>query len=170
MIKMPEDIVSKADKPTTYNIVFVCTGNTCRSPLAEVITRQGLAARGWNHVRVDSAGVGAAWGAPASEGSIEAAAAVGLDLSTHRSQPLTRRLVEEADIILAMTPNHLARVEELGGGEKVMLLSEFVDGESRGHPIGDPLGGPPKEYARTRDRISQAVQGLLDRLSAILAP
>ncbi len=167
---MPQDSVKKADKPTTYNILFVCTGNTCRSPLAEAITRQRLSERGWNHVRVDSAGTAAAWGAPASEGSLGAAAAVGLDLGGHRSQPLTPKLVEESDIILAMTPSHLGRVEELGGHEKVMLLSEFMDGASRGEPIGDPFGGPPEEYAQVRDRISQAVQGLLDRLSAILAP
>jgi protein-tyrosine-phosphatase len=100
---MPEGSAKKADKPATYNILFVCTGNTCRSPLAEAITRQRLAERGWNHVRVDSAGAAAAWGAPASEGSLGAAAAVGLDLEGHRSQPLTARLVEESDIILAMT-------------------------------------------------------------------
>jgi protein-tyrosine-phosphatase len=167
---MPEGSAKKADNPTTYNILFVCTGNTCRSPLAEAITHRRLAERGWNHVRVDSAGTAAAWGAPASEGSLGAAAAVGLDLAGHRSQPLTARLVEESDIILAMTPSHLDRVHELGGDEKVMLLSEFMDGASRGEPIGDPFGGPPEEYAQVRDRISQAVQGLLDRLSAILAP
>ncbi len=167
---MPEESAKKADRPTTYNILFVCTGNTCRSPLAEVITRRGLADRGWNHVRVDSAGTSAAWGAPASEGSLGAAAAVGLDLTGHRSQPLTARLVEESDIILAMTPSHLARVEELNGHEKAMLLGEFFDGASHGEPIDDPFGGSPEEYAQVRDHISQAVQGLLNRLSAILAP
>lgn len=167
---MPEDVVKKPDRPTTYNILFVCTGNTCRSPLAEVITRQRLAERGWNHVRVDSAGTAAAWGAPASEGSVGAAAAIGLDLEGHRSQPLTAQLVEKSDIILAMTPNHLARIQELGGGDKAMLLGELTDGATRGEPIGDPFGGPPEEYAQVRDRISQAVRGLLDRLSAILAP
>jgi protein-tyrosine-phosphatase len=167
---MPEQSAKKADRPTTYNILFVCTGNTCRSPLAEVITRQGLADRNWNHVRVDSAGTSAAWGAPASEGSIQAAAAIGLDLGGHRSQPLTSRLIEESDIILAMTPSHLARVEELGGREKVILLGDFIEGPSRGEPIGDPFGGPLEEYAQVRDRISQAVHGLLARLSAILAP
>lgn len=167
---MPEGNVEKSDRPTTYNILFVCTGNTCRSPLAEVITQRGLAERGWNHVHVDSAGTAASWGAPASEGSMGAAAAVGLDLSGHRSQPLTPRLVEESDIILAMTPNHLARIEELGGAEKALLLGDFLAGESRGQPIADPVGGPPEEYAQVRDRISKAVESLLNRLSAILAP
>ena len=121
-------------------------------------------------MHVDSAGTGAAWGEPASEGSLGAAAAIGLDLEGHRSQPLSGRLVEESDIILTMTPNHLARVEQLSGSGKAMLLGEFIDGAERGQPIGDPFGGPPTEYAQVRDRISQAVQGLLNRLSAILAP
>jgi protein-tyrosine phosphatase len=158
------------DRPTTYNILFVCTGNTCRSPLAEVLTRAGLEQRGWNHVRVDSAGTSAMWGASASEGSLRAAADVGLDLSGHRSQPLTAKLVEQADIILAMTLGHAAQVEEMGGEEKVLLVSEFIEDADPGEPVADPFGGTAEEYADVRDLISEAVEGLLDRLAAILAP
>jgi protein-tyrosine phosphatase len=158
------------DKPTTYNILFVCTGNTCRSPLAEVIARQALELRGWDHVSVDSAGTSAVWGAPASEGSREAAAAMELDLSGHRSQPVTSELVQSADIILAMTSNHVLAVEAMGEDAKVSLLSEFIDGPEAGEPIADPIGGSLDEYTKARDLIARAVEGLLIRLSAILSP
>ena len=161
--------MTKAE-PTAYSILFVCTGNTCRSPLAEVLARKSLERRGWSYVNVDSAGAAATWDAPASEGSLQAAADVGLDVSGHRSQPLTRELVADADIILAMTPSLLLEVETSGGEGKASLLTEFVDGEGAGDPIPDPIGGPPDVYADVRDQISRAIEGLLDRLSAILAP
>src|SRR5690606_21448064 len=88
---------------TTYNVLFVCTGNTCRSPLAEAIARAALEARGWTHVRVDSAGTAAAWDLPASENAAAVAAEHGLDLSGHRSQPVTPELVRWADLILVMS-------------------------------------------------------------------
>ncbi len=135
-----------------------------------MLTQNGLEQRGWNHVRVDSAGTSAMWGASASDGSLRAAADVGLDLSRHRSQPLTAKLVERADIILAMTLGHMAQVEDMGGTEKVLLVSEFIDGADPGEPIADPFGGTAEEYADVRDHISEAVEALLNRLSAILAP
>ncbi len=158
------------DKPTTYNILFVCTGNTCRSPLAEAIARRALEQRGWDHVRVESAGTAAYWDAPASRGSLESAAEIGLDLAGHRSQPLTPKLVAESDIILGMTENHVLAVQAMADDVQVSLLSEFIDGPEAGEPIVDPLGGPPEEYTEVRERIARAIEGLLDRLSAILSP
>lgn len=157
------------DEPTTYNILFVCSGNTCRSPLAEAIAQRKLDERGWSHVRVDSAGTGATWGAPASDGALDAGAEIGLDLSGHRSQPLTSQLVEGADIILGMTQSHVDAVLELGE-VPVSLLSEFIGGEQASEPIADPIGGTIADYREVRERISRAIDGLLDRLSAILSP
>ncbi len=78
--------------------------------------------------------------------------------------------MERADIVLAMTPSHLQSVEMQGGEAKAVMLGEFLDGPEAGEPIADPFGGTAAEYAEARDRIARAVDGLLDRLSAILAP
>ncbi len=138
--------------------------------MAEVITRSVLEERGWDHVRVDSAGTSAVWDAPASDGAKRASSEIGLDLSGHRSQPLTRELVQRADIVLGMTPRHVAEAEALGQGSKVVLLGEFLSGDGAGEPIVDPVGGSHEVYVEVRERISRAIDELLDRLSAILSP
>lgn len=159
-------------EPSSYRILFVCTGNTCRSPLAEAIARRALAERGWDHVEVDSAGTSATWDAPASNGSVHAAAEIGLDLTGHRSQPLTLGHVEGADIILAMTTPHVEHVRALGGESKVELITAFGRDEppDEGEGVPDPVGGSAEEYAEVRDRLVRAVDEVLDRLSAILSP
>jgi len=156
--------------PTTYNLLFVCTGNTCRSPLAMVIARDEAERRAWKHIAVESAGVAAAPGAPASEGAVQVAAERGLDLSTHTSRPLTRELVEWADLVLAMSASQIIGVVELGGAEKVALITDFIEGEGRGDPVEDPFGADAEAYRRTFDQLRQAVAGVFDRLTPILAP
>ena len=97
------------------HILFVCTGNTCRSPMAEGLLRAALAAKGLDQVTVSSAGTGAWDGAPISEASYLVGLEQGLDLSEHRARLLTRDVVRGADLILAMSGHHIARVAELGG-------------------------------------------------------
>jgi protein-tyrosine-phosphatase len=138
--------------------------------MAEAVTRRLLSERGWSHVGVGSAGTSALPNARASEGARRAAEEIGLDLSEHRSRPLTEERVAEADIVVVMTTGHVRPVEELGGGSKVALLTDFLQDAPPGEGIEDPFGGTAADFARARDRIHEAAAGLLDRLSAILAP
>lgn len=144
-------------------LLFVCTGNTCRSPMAEAAARAEAAERGVA-VRCRSAGVAAGGGA-ASPGAVEAAEEAGLDLQDHRSTPLNRDLVAWADLVLCMGESHRWEVVEMGGESKARLITDFLADEDprRGRPILDPVGGELDVYRRTLDLLREAVEGLLDR-------
>ena len=137
--------------PRPYHFLLVCTGNTCRSPMAEVIAKDLL--KGKPGVAVSSAGVFAADGAPASVEAVEAMQEAGLDLSGHRSRYMTPELVREADVILTMTESHrqavLAAAPE--AAEKTFRLDPETD-------VSDPIGGPISEYRQTAAMIRRALQ------------
>lgn len=156
--------------PATYNLLFVCSGNTCRSPMAAAIARKRLEARGWKHVAVASAGIGAAAGAAAAENAVRVAAEHGLDLSTHRSAPVTPELAAWADLILGMTLGHLEGAARMGGGDRAALVTDFLSGAGAGSPIEDPFGGGLPEYRVAYDQLAAAVDAVLARLEPILAP
>lgn len=163
--------------PTTdagpFRLLFVCTGNTCRSPMAEVIARSRIEERGWTQVQVRSAGVGAWDGSPASGGALRAAAANGLDLSGHTSTYLTPELVESSDLILTMSAGHLARALELGAGERVAMLTAFAEDLEEGEVVAgipDPIGGPDEEYAATFAALDDLIDRALTRLEPIVKP
>lgn len=156
---------------TTYNILFVCTGNTCRSPMAEAVARAELERRQWNHVQVASAGTVAEPGGAAAAPAVAVAARRGIDLQQHSSARLDERLVEWADLILVMSPSHAEPVAWLGGGEKVALLGDFAAGEvGLGRPVRDPYGGEEAVYEDTYQELERLISASLDRLVPILQP
>ncbi|MCA9736761.1 MAG: low molecular weight protein arginine phosphatase [Gemmatimonadetes bacterium] len=160
--------VPEAPRPEPYRLLFVCTGNTCRSPMAEVIAREQVRRRGWPHVEVGSAGTFASRGGPAAEEARRVAAEHGLDLEDHRSRPLSAEDVTRADVILGMTASHVEMAAGLGAGERVALLAELGGGVAESVP--DPIGQGIDAYRATWRVLERWIDGVLTRLEPVVAP
>lgn len=135
-------------------ILFVCTGNTCRSPMAAALLQRLLAKKGeGERFSIESAGLAAWPGAPAAGHAVEVAAEEDIDLGSHRARQLTGEMVAAAALVITMTEEHreavLALLPEAKG--KVFTLIELGAGEEGegGLNIGDPFGGSLDDYRRS---------------------
>lgn len=151
-------------------ILFVCTGNTCRSALAEGIARREAIDRGLIDFEVSSAGTSAWNGAPASDGGLLVALEHGVDLSGHRARQLTREIVEDQDVILVMGPHHLERAEALGGEGKSHLLTHYAAHGSSDRAVSDPFGGDLEVYRATYEELEREIRRVFDRIAAEHSP
>jgi len=155
---VPPDVATK-----DIRLLYVCTGNTCRSPMAEVLTRARAAQRGLSGIRVRSAGTMAYEGSPASAGARTAVDELGLELDRPAARLLGEDELEWADLVLAMSPSHLAAVETLGRGRcYAEVITAFAGDVSGG--VRDPFGGSDDRYRDTCAQLERLVEAVLDRL------
>jgi protein-tyrosine phosphatase len=155
------------DRLAEYLIGFICTGNTCRSPLAAALARKLLAERlgvgpdelGAKRVRVVSAGISAAGGAPATPEAIKAAAELGADLSLHASQSATVGLLRRADVIYTMTESH--RQEILDRYPEAAAKTSCLDPDG---DIEDPIGYDQRVYSQVARHLQVVMSRRLSEI------
>ncbi len=165
-----EGVVARAviQQLSQFMVLIVCTGNTCRSPMAERILQRQVAARLGcpaaelfeRGIKIISAGIAAFPGGRPSREAIEIMAERGLELGDHSSQPLTERLVRHADLILTMTAGH-----------RQAVISQWPDAAQRTflvmpdqQDISDPIGQPISAYARCAEEIEEGLKSWVDRI------
>jgi len=147
------------------NLLFVCSGNTCRSPMAEALARQIAKRRGIEDLNVSSAGTNAWDNVPATDEALLVGMEREIDLTGHRARKLTPAIVSEADLIFVMTPGHLEQVKQLGGRGKVHVIDEYASGTAN-QGITDPYGGDLEAYRYTADILERELEKLFDRLGS----
>ncbi|HXA14209.1 MAG TPA: low molecular weight protein arginine phosphatase [Opitutaceae bacterium] len=156
--------------PAPGHILTICTANICRSPMAEGLLRHALAAQPapLNSLRVISAGVAARTGELVTENSVLAMKKAGIDISGHRSQPVTQELLDGALAVFCMTESHRDMLQVMFDPvpKNIFLFREFLPAGAE-QEIADPYGGPFSLYELCRDEMVEAVPTLVAQLKKL---
>jgi len=132
-------------------IMFICTGNTCRSPMAEGLFREMLKVRKIENIICESAGTSAYAGDEAEPNAVAAAAELGADISAHRSRSYDPYMVDDTDLFVCMTPIHALMLDGVPEDKKTILAGG----------VPDPYGGDLDEYRACAKKISEGLKKLL---------
>ena len=135
-------------------ILFVCTGNTCRSPMAEYLLKAALKEKKAKGIRVSSAGICGEVGRPMSEHAKKALSLLGIRAGKFRARQLTQAMLDESNLVLVMTQSHK---RALPPAKNVFTVGEFTGGGD----VPDPYGGTLEDYLRTRDALALACQTIV---------
>ena len=140
-------------------IIFVCSGNTCRSPMAQAIMMDALKKHNIENVEVDSFGLYCEKGDPISSGAKNALESMDIEFES-QSKPLTKEAVDEADYIICMTPSHKKALEGIVPNEKLFTMNDL----SSCGDIIDPYGQSLEVYIKTAEQIKESVSVIISKL------
>ena len=144
-------------------ILFVCTGNSCRSPMAAGFLREMLKEK--KELRIDSRGtIFSSFSGPTPQ-AIKIMKGYGIDISSHKTKSLSKDLIDEADLILVMERKHREKIQELNpeAKNKTFLLKEFVP-DKENLEIRDPIGLSDEVYKEVAEEIKSALEKVLPRI------